>query len=211
MHKYFIKVPRLVKKLFPRYIWDIPSEDKVVYFTFDDGPHPQITPWVLETLEKYNAKASFFCIGQNAEKHISLYNEIIAAGHAIGNHTYSHLDGWKVSTKEYIDDIKKASKIIPGNLFRPPYGRLKGKHLEFLDAALNTNAKVIMWDVLSADFDLKCTPQQCLKNVLDNVRAGSIVVFHDSSKAHKNLMHTLPAALQLLSEKGCLLKKIEIV
>lgn len=210
MHRYFIKTPWAVKKIFPKYVWDIPSNEYAVYLTFDDGPHPEITSWVLDELKKYNAKASFFCIGKNVLEYPDIYHQIIKEGHAVGNHTHTHLNGWKVSDEQYINDVKEAAKHISTNLFRPPYGRIRAKQFRRLNEAMQKKSKLIMWDVLSGDFDAKISPEQCLKNVIVNVRPGSIIVFHDSEKANMNLKYTLPAVMQLLNEKRCLFKKIDI-
>ncbi|MDQ3682564.1 MAG: polysaccharide deacetylase family protein [Bacteroidota bacterium] len=209
MQKYFIKTPWIVKKMFPNYIWNMPANNNAVYLTFDDGPHPRITSWVLDELKKYNAKASFFCIGKNVVKHPDIYYRIISEGHTVGNHTYNHLNGWKVSDEKYIHDINEAARYISTNLFRPPYGRIRANQFHRLNKAMQKESKIIMWDVLSADFNAAISPEQCLKNVISNTVPGSIIVFHDSEKAYTNLVHTLPAVMQLLNEKKCLLKKIE--
>ena len=187
----------------------MPVNDNAVYLTFDDGPHPQITPWVLDELKKYNAKASFFCVGKNVVKHEDIYHRIVEEGHALGNHTHNHLNGWRVSDREYMHDIKEAAKHIATNLFRPPYGRIRAKQFDKLNMAMQLRSKLIMWDVLSADFDTAISPEQCLKNVMSNTKSGSIIVFHDSQKAYTNLVYTLPRVMQLLNEKKCLFKKIE--
>ena len=187
----------------------MPRYDNAVYLSFDDGPHPRITSWVLDELKKYNAKASFFCIGKNVVEHPDIYHRIISEGHAVGNHTHNHLNGWKVSDQEYVQDINKAAKHISTNLFRPPYGRIRGKQFNKLNKAMEKDTKIIMWDVLSADFDIAVSPEQCLKNVMSNTKAGSIIVFHNSEKAYINLRYALPIVMQLLNEKKCLFKKIE--
>jgi peptidoglycan/xylan/chitin deacetylase (PgdA/CDA1 family) len=211
MHKYFIKTPWIAKKIFSSYIWSLPPGGNAVYLTFDDGPHPTITPWVLGQLREYNAKASFFCIGNNVERYPDVYKKIIDEGHAIGNHTHHHLNGWKTDDKKYIDDVLKAAQIIKSNLFRPPYGRIKNSQSKKIAKALQTNNfKIIMWDVLSADFDAQFSPEQCLQHVLDNVTSGSIIVFHDSEKAFNNLKHILPKTLQALNAEGFDFKKIEL-
>ena len=201
MHKYFIKTPWWVKKLYAQYTWSLPAANNEVYLTFDDGPHPQITPWVLDQLRAYNAKATFFCIGKNVVLYPEVYQQIIAEGHAVGNHTHNHLNGWKVSSDAYVQNIKEAAACIQSSLFRPPYGRMKRKHVASLNQAMNANVKVIMWDVLSADFDSATSKEQCAANVLKHVRAGSIVVFHDSEKAFTNLQYALPVVLQSLTER----------
>lgn len=195
--------------MYPEYTWDIPSGNKELYLTFDDGPHPQVTPWVLDELKKYGAKATFFCIGDNVTKYPATYRRILDEGHAVGNHTFHHLNGWKVPVEDYLADIKKAAEHIHSSLFRPPYGRIKRTHLKGLNEAMNARARVIMWDVLSADFDPSFTPEQCLQNVVRNATPGSIIVFHDSEKANRNLTYALPGVLQHFSEQGCLFKKIE--
>lgn len=210
MHKYFIKTPWIVKKFFPAYIWNFPTDKKNVYLTFDDGPHPSITPWVLDQLAQYNAEASFFCIGNNVEKFPGIYEEILKRNHAVGNHTYHHLNGWKTDDENYLSDISKASQIIRSNLFRPPYGRIKNRQAKQIAGAMQTDsAKIIMWDVLSADFDSSFSPAQCLENVLENFSSGSIIVFHDSEKAFNNLKYALPKTLEFLQEGEFRCKKIE--
>lgn len=203
MHKYFIKTPWLVKRFFSSYVWSISTKEKNVYLTFDDGPHPVITPFVLDELKKYHAHATFFCIGKNVALYPDTYRRISDEGHAIGNHTQNHLNGWKVPTDEYLKNISAASEVIKSNLFRPPYGRIRNAQAKGLPAAMKQeNIKVIMWDVLSADFDQTITPEQCLNNVLKHTTAGSIIVFHDSEKAFPNLKYALPETLKALNEQG---------
>jgi peptidoglycan-N-acetylglucosamine deacetylase len=210
MHKYFIKTPWIAKKIFSSYVWCLPAEDNAVYLTFDDGPHPTITPWVLEQLKEYNAKATFFCIGNNIEKYPDVYQKILDEGHAVGNHTYHHLNGWKTDDKKYIEDVSQAGRIIKSNLFRPPYGRIKNSQAKKINDALETTkARIIMWDVLSADFDSSFSPDQCLNHVLENVSAGSILVFHDSEKAYDNLRFALPQTIRALKEEF-IFKRIDL-
>ena len=203
MKLYWIKTHWLIKKLFPKLIWDIRSHSKKVYLTFDDGPTPEITTWVLSELKKHNARATFFCIGQNIDNHLDIYQQIVASGHTIGNHTYNHFNGWQHSTASYIDNVLLADAVINhsqgAKLFRPPYGKLKPNQAKQLRAA---DYKIIMWDILSADFDQSITKQKCLDNVLSNIRSGSIIVFHDSQKAYKNLEYVLPIVLLYLAKKG---------
>jgi len=211
MHKYFIKTPWIAKKFFSSYIWSLPPADNAVYLTFDDGPHPTITPWVLDQLGEYDAKATFFCTGSNVEIYPNIFRQILDEGHRIGNHTFHHFNGWKTDNKKYLDDVSKASHLITSNLFRPPYGRIKNSQAKKIPDAMRTgDAKIIMWDVLSADFDTSFSPEQCLNNVLENVSAGSIIVFHDSEKAYNNLRYSLPKTLQSLKEGGFRFKGIEL-
>ncbi|WP_395051170.1 polysaccharide deacetylase family protein [Flavobacterium sp.] len=212
MKFYWIKTNLLIKKLFSKYVWDIPNTENKIYLTFDDGPTPEITEWVLQELQKYNAKASFFCIGNNIEKYPEIFSKVITEGHSIGNHTFNHMNGWKTSTEEYIKNTKlcesEICKLQTPNckLFRPPYGKIKALQSKKLR---QLGYKIIMWDVLSADYDTSISKEKCLKNVSNNVTAGSVIVFHDSVKAFTNLEYTLPKALKILSERGFLFEKID--
>ncbi len=205
---YIAKTPKWVKKLFPDSIWEMPNSDKSLYLTFDDGPHPQITDFVLDELLKYNAKATFFCIGKNVVENPLIFKRILSLGHAVGNHTYNHLNGWKTSKSAYLQNINEAAKYIHSDLFRPPYGRISSTQLRGL-SMLHKPFKIIMWTILSGDFDVSITPQQCSSNVLKNAETGSIIVFHDSDKAYERLRYTLPVVLKYFSEKGFHFKKIE--
>jgi peptidoglycan-N-acetylglucosamine deacetylase len=197
MHRYFIKTPWLLKRLFPRYQWDAPPGDKAVYLTFDDGPHPEVTPWVLDQLAACDAKATFFCIGKNVLQHPDILARILAEGHAVGNHTHNHLNGWKTDADAYIANIREAARVIDARLFRPPYGRIRrGQAARMVEAMGRPDAQVVMWDVLSADFDRSITPEECTRNVLEHTVPGSIIVFHDSEKAWPNLQGALPAVLR---------------
>lgn len=210
LYKFFIKTPSFIKKFFSSYVWHIPTDEKIIYLTFDDGPHPTVTSFVLDELKKYQAKASFFCIGKNVEEHPEMFQRILAEGHAVGNHTYDHPCGWEVATKDYLANVAKATASIKSNLFRPPYGKIKGSQAKGIAEAMNEKTNIIMWDVLSADFVTGITPQQCLQNVLNNYEKGSIIVFHDSEKAYANLKFALPETLKILSENGYLFKRIEL-
>ena len=218
-----VKTPLVVKSIFPSYVWDMPSNDKVIYLTFDDGPTPEITDWTLDLLEQYNAKATFFCIGNNVTQYPELFNRTIVSGHSIGNHTYHHLKGWKTNTEAYLEDVERARAVFQEflpkqeklkldkhfegenqkssfeNLFRPPYGKLtpkQGKALQKL------GYKIIMWDVLSLDWDTSVTNHVCYDNVISKAKSGSIVVFHDSEKAKARLQYALPKVLDYFSSKG---------
>jgi peptidoglycan/xylan/chitin deacetylase (PgdA/CDA1 family) len=200
-----IKVPTLIKKIFYNQIWDIPNNENKIYLTFDDGPTPNVTEWVLELLEKEKIKATFFCIGNNIEKHPEIFNLIIEKGHSIGNHTFNHLQGWKTTTKQYIENVElNATEICKLNteyckLFRPPYGKIKPSQSKLLR---KKGFKIIMWDVLSKDYDATCSPEKCLENVVKNTKQGSIIVFHDSIKAQNNLKYVLPKAIEILKNNG---------
>ncbi|MBP6757623.1 MAG: polysaccharide deacetylase family protein [Flavobacterium sp.] len=215
MSLYWIKTNALIKKIFSNYVWDVSNTENKIYLTFDDGPIPEITEWVLNELNKHNAKATFFCIGHNIEKHPQIFEKVINEGHSVGNHTFNHRNGWKTSTEEYLENTKLCeallsnlqSKIcnLKSKLFRPPYGKIKASQAKKLR---QLGYKIIMWDVLSADYDTAITPEKCLENVLQNVSSGSIIVFHDSVKAFPNLEYTLPKALKYWKEKGFLFEKL---
>lgn len=198
---YWIKTNRIIKKIFPKYVWEIPTTEKTVYLTFDDGPTPEITDWILDQLKQFDARATFFCIGENIRKHPEIFQRMRQNGHAFGNHTFNHYNGWKTDTKTYLSNIERCSETIreitpeTTTLFRPPYGKIRKSQAAQL---LSDGYQIIMWDVLSADFDTAISPEKCLKNVLKNVRPGSIIVFHDSVKAWKNLEYALPGTLQFL-------------
>lgn len=210
MHKYFIKTPGIVKTLFPTFVWSMPDEDKSVYLTFDDGPHPVVTPFVLDLLKQYNAAASFFCIGKNVINHPDVYKRIIEEGHTVGNHSHNHQNGWKTPVKQYLADVATAAIYIDSNLYRPPYGRIRLKQAAGIKQAMNkTSARIIMWDVLSADFDTSISTTVCVNNVLSNIEPGSIVVFHDSEKAFRILKEALPVIMEKLKEMGYKMKRIE--
>lgn len=206
--RYFAKTPWLLKKMYSSGIWDMPDREKVLYLTFDDGPHPEATAFVLDQLRKYNAKATFFCIGKNVVNHRDIYTNIINEGHRIGNHTYNHLNGWKTDDKKYFEDIAEARKYIDSNLFRPPYGKISKLQLKYLTESFKM--KAIMWSVLSGDFDAAITSEKCLKNVLFSAKNGSIVVFHDSDKAFKHLQYCLPKTLAFFSDRGYRFDKINL-
>ena len=206
---YFVKTPGWLKKIYDSYMWSVPGSDKILYLTFDDGPHPEATPFVLRELKKYNVLATFFCIGKNVVAYPDIYNQILREGHSVGNHTYNHLNGWKTNNNDYLKDIALASDEIDSYLFRPPYGRITSFQAKNLKPVMKgKEPKVIMWDVLSGDFDTACSPQQCLANVLFASVPGSIIVFHDSEKAFSRLEYALPRVLQYFSEKGYLFKSL---
>jgi peptidoglycan/xylan/chitin deacetylase (PgdA/CDA1 family) len=209
MHKHFLKIPWWVRLIYPSYIWKVPVKDKSVFLTFDDGPHPTITPWVLDQLKKYDAKATFFCIGKNVERYSQIYQQVVSEGHSVGNHTYSHLNGWQTPTPQYLADAGKAVPLIESSLFRPPYGRITRNQAKQLAVAFRQNVKVVMWDVLSADFDTSISPETCAGIVLRYVEPGSVVVFHDSEKAFPNLQFALPLVLDKLKKDGFYFRRLE--
>jgi len=195
---YLVKSPGIVKKYYPRLIWDIPNDENKIFLTFDDGPAPEITEWVLDVLAKYKIRATFFCLGCNTDQNTGIYLKIINSGHAVGNHSYHHINGWDTNDEKYLSDIKKTNELLNAKLFRPPYGRIKKSQI----SALIDDYKLIMWDVLSGDFDSKITPEKCYKNVIKNTKSGSVIVFHDSLKASENLKYALPKAIAYLLEQG---------
>lgn len=198
---YLKKTPWLFKKIFPERIWEINTSEKILFLTFDDGPHPEATSFVLDELKKFDAKATFFCVGENVANNFEVYQKIIENGHKPANHTYHHLNGWKTEDKIYLEDITKAAKIIDSNLFRPPYGRITKFQIKAIEGS-KLNMKTIMWDVLSGDFDAAVTGENCYLNVINNAKPGSIVVFHDSVKSLATLQYALPRILEYYSESG---------
>ncbi len=204
MKYYWVKTHPIVRHLFRKYVWRMPSKDKTIYLTFDDGPTEEITDWVLDQLQKFDARATFFLIGKNVEDLPEIAKSIANSGHSIGNHTYNHVNGWHVPYHDYIENVDKCDQTlqklgIATRLFRPPYGKLtrlqSGK-------VLQDGYKVYMWDILSADFDVEITPEKCLDNVLRNICPGSIIIFHDSKKAFRNLEYVLPRTLEYLKKEG---------
>lgn len=193
-----VKTPFLVKFLLPKLVWEVKTIKKEIFLTFDDGPHPEITLKVLDILDEYKAKATFFCVGENVDKHPQTYSEILKRGHKTGNHTYNHLKGWVTKNKEYYQNIKKCAVIIDSNLFRPPYGRIGLSQI----STLKNEYLIIMWSVLSRDFDRNVKPDECLRNAVSNSKKGSIVVFHDSLKSAENMLYTLPKFLDHFSKQG---------
>lgn len=206
-----VRTPKFVHRLFPKRIWAFPNSKNSVYLTFDDGPIPEVTTWVIEILKQYKAKATFFCIGDNVNKHPNVFQQIIEDGHSIGNHTYHHLNGWNTKTKYYINNCEKCEDSLNrvqdnkspiktqeseiNNLFRPPFGKLTLKQSKNLQ---KKGFHIIMWDVLSADFDTEISNEKYLENVLKNIQPGSIVVFHDSLKSNEKLRYVLPKVLDYL-------------
>jgi len=250
---YLKKISTLGKFLCPSLLWNLPKTGNTLYLTFDDGPIPEITPWVLALLKEYHAKATFFCIGENIIKHPEVFDQILAEGHNIGNHSFNHLNGWRTPTSTYIENVEKVEEIIfekqesrdrnqdnrTGNteergekiesrdkkqdyrtesienrketknkyikLFRPPYGKITPKQIKILQGQ---GFKIVMWEVISGDFDVNISPENCFNNVIKNSKPGSIVVFHDSIKASANLKEVLPKVLEYFHQKGFEFKAI---
>ena len=209
----WVKTNKWIKKVFNNLVWDIPNSDNKIYLTFDDGPIPEVTEWVLNILKSKDIKATFFCIGDNMKKHPEVYKRILAEGHQTGNHTFNHLNGWKTETNHYIENLKLCeTEYLKLNtehsfLFRPPYGKIKPSQSK---AIRNLGYKIIMWDVLSGDFDTALKPQACFRNVRNTAQPGSIIVFHDSEKAFKNMQYVLPRMLDFFLEKGYRFDKINL-
>ena len=221
-------MPKFIQWLYPERIWAFPHDKNCVYLTFDDGPIPEVTPWVLDELKKYDAKATFFCIGENIQKNPETFRKIISEGHSIGNHTFNHLNGWKTATQEYVENVEKAGRemldvgrrmtedrrliedgrrtitnsgfgIQNSELFRPPYGKITSKQAKILQ---KKGFRIVLWDIISYDYDATISEEKCLQNVLRNIHPGSNIVFHDSLKAEKNLRYALPKVLEFISKKG---------
>lgn len=201
---YLVKTPELIQNLFPNFTWRIPSADKTIFLTFDDGPIPEVTPWVIDLLAEFNAKATFFCVGQNVQKHPSIYLKLRRQGHTIGSHTNNHISGWSTENIPYFHNVRRGATLVKSPIFRPPYGRIKPSQVPFL----MRHYHIIMWDVLSGDFDAKITKEQCLENVVDHAESGSVVVFHDSLKAQEKLKYVLPKVLEHFSDEGFVFKSI---
>lgn len=201
---YLSKTPQLVKNILSNFTWHIPTSEKVIFLTFDDGPIPEATPWVLEVLRGYDAKATFFCVGDNVRKHPEVFQQILEEGHAVGNHTFNHLKGWKTNTSDYLENVARCAQMVESLLFRPPYGALKPSQARIL----KSHYRIVMWDVLSGDFDPKISPEQCLQNVLDNIQPGSIVLFHDSLKAEPRMRFALPRVLEKMHGEGWRFEKL---
>lgn len=197
---YFHKSNFLLKKLYPSFTWDKPTTEKILYLTFDDGPVPYLTEWVLDTLNQYQAKATFFCVGDNIRKHPHIFEKVKKQGHSVGNHTFNHLNGWKTSLEFYIENINLCQQFTgtDTNLFRPPYGKITRKQA----ANVLKSHQIIMWDVLSGDFDQKLSPTDCLKKLIQHSKKGSIITFHDNVKAQKNLQYVLPEYLAYFALQG---------
>lgn len=195
---YTINPPYIITKAYPSLIWRKSKTSKKIYLTFDDGPVPVITPWVLDLLKEEQICATFFCLGQNVVQHPQIYARILNENHHVGNHSHSHLNGWKSHTSIYLADIEQCAAHVKSNLFRPPYGRLKKSQINQLKSIYS----IIMWDVLTGDYDRKITPEKCLYNATSYLRNGAIIAFHDSEKAKVNMQFALPRFIKYAKEQG---------
>lgn len=193
-----VRLPGFITSLFKDVVWRFDGNSKVVYLTFDDGPVPEVTPWVIDLLWKENIKATFFCVGENVMKYPEVYQQILDGGHSVGNHTYNHWQGIKKGNQDYFDNIEKAAGFIDSDLFRPPHGWLTRSQYRFL----KSRYRIIMWDIVSCDYDTRIKPEKVLRNVKDFVRPGSVITFHDSIKAENNLKQSLPEAIRWMKEQG---------
>lgn len=222
-----VQTPKFVQRMFPKRLWAFPNSKNSIYLTFDDGPIPEVTPWVLDILKTYQAKATFFCIGDNVRKYPEIFERIISEGHAIGNHTFNHLNGRKTPHKEFLENVEKAqtelsaqlsisktampatvaknAELFP-NLFRPPYGQLTASQARSVQ---QKGYQIVMWNVLSMDYDKNVSEEKCFENVAQSIQAGSIVVFHDSLKAQQNMQYALPKVLEVIVKNGWNCEKIQ--
>lgn len=195
---YLVKTPEFVRRSFPQFTWSLPPGKKTIFLTFDDGPHPEITPEVLRILNSFQARATFFLQGQNVLRHPECLDRIRKENHICGSHTFHHLNGWRTNNNEYLKDVFKAADLIGSTLFRPPYGRIKPSQIR----SVSTRLHIIMWSVLSGDFDPGISPEKCLNNMLRHTTDGSVVVMHDTEKAADRMLYALPRFLEHFSEKG---------
>ena len=213
---YFIKTPAILRRIYKSCTWRLRPATPTVYLTFDDGPHPKATPFILDQLKKYNAHATFFCIGKNVAEYPDIYERILVEGNRVGNHTHHHLNGWKTDTKTYVEDVLEARQYIDSDLFRPPYGKItpfqinRLKNMGAAGALSGKGFRIIMWDVLSGDFDPELSPGDCLQNVLFKTGSGAIIVFHDSEKAWERMSYVLPRALEHFTRQGYKMEALDL-
>jgi len=192
------QTPAFIHRLFPELLWNVAVTDNIIYLTFDDGPHPVITPKVLNILEQYDAKACFFCVGNNVQRYPKIFHLVKDAGHLIGNHSYHHINGWRTPDDLYFEDVDKCNKLVRSHYFRPPYGKIRPSQMRYL----KKRYQLVMWSVVTYDFDRETTGEECFQRSVNKTTRGSIVVFHDSEKAEKNMLYALPRFLEYFSEKG---------
>ncbi|MBN8701579.1 MAG: polysaccharide deacetylase family protein [Bacteroidetes bacterium] len=200
MRNLLVKPPILLRKLYPKALWRVATSEKKIYFTFDDGPIPTITPRILDILKEYNAKATFFCVGENIVKYPTLFDRILTEGHTVGNHSYNHVNSWKVSNADYLANIEKCQELYPFTMFRPPYGKMRLSAYR----ELQKKYKIVLWDILTMDYSASISNEQCYLNATNNYGNGSILVFHDNIKAEEKIKTTLPKVLQFYTERGFL-------
>lgn len=217
---YFVRIPYIFKRLFSELVWELPNKENKIYLTFDDGPHPEYTPWILEQLRQYDAKATFFCLGENIRNYPEIAQQILSEGHRIGNHGYGHLDGWKTKDDDYLQDYLKGQKVLSqigitnNNIFRPAYGKIKKSQIPNLKSKFSTRvpgtkSEIINWTLMPGDFDESISSEQCLSN-LQRVRIGDIAVLHDNDKSWKHLQYCLPKFLEFCKERNYNLHKIDL-
>ena len=190
---------RIIRLFYRGFTWRKKTKEKIIYLTFDDGPTPELTPLILELLDEYGWKATFFCVGENVEKYPELYQEILNRGHRTGNHTFNHLNGFSSGIEEYVTNVRKAAEYIDSNLFRPPYGKIKRRQKKQIKL---DNYEIVMWDLFTRDYDKKQTPEAILHKIKRLSRKGSIVLFHDSVKARNNVLAAFPRAIEFWNEQG---------
>lgn len=193
-----VRPPYLFRRLYPGATWRMNKKEKKIYLTFDDGPVPGVTPEALSVLRMFGVKATFFCVGNNVEKHPGIYKQLLDEGHSVGNHTFNHVDGWNTSTKEYLQEVVQCSRMVTSKLFRPPYGRMRPPQRK----AIHRKYQIVLWDVLTYDFDKTVSAEYCLELALGNSREGSIVVFHDSEKAKERMLYALPRYIEEMKARG---------
>ena len=193
-----VRPPYLFRKLFPGALWRMNKSEKKIYLTFDDGPVPGVTPEALSVLQQFNVKATFFCVGNNVQKYPEIFKQIISEGHAVGNHTFGHADGWNTTTKNYLKEVQLCSEQFSSNIFRPPYGRMRKPQRK----QIQRKYKIVLWDVLTYDFDKEWSGENCLQTALKYSREGSIVVFHDSEKAKDRMLFALPKFIEEMQGRG---------
>lgn len=193
-----VRPPQLLRSLYKEAIWRMDANSPNIYLTFDDGPIPDLTDWVLDTLKHYQVKATFFCVGENILKNNAIFQRIVNEGHKVGNHTQNHIKGWKTKHDEYIENVNLCQKQTNTLLFRPPYGRISRKQFQTI---LKTH-QIILWDVLTYDYDKFTSPEKCLKQSLKHTRNGSIIVFHDNIKANDNIRYVLPKYIEQCLSQG---------
>lgn len=206
MRFYFYRTPAWLRLCYPKRVWRIDTNDPVLYLTFDDGPHATVTPFVLDLLARYNCKATFFCIGQNVLRYPAIYQRILDEGHRVGNHTHRHLNGWKTSDAAYLADVQEAASSISSDLFRPPYGKITSTQAQAVCSTLAGKGRLVMWDVLSGDFDTRLSGEECFTICKKRLRPGSIIVLHDSEKAWPRLSVVLPRLIEYALAEGYVLK-----